>query len=155
MPDVKHPKVAVETGALTGDRQDGMGINGGDGGVDDLKITPGKTPLKQHLQKSRHAERRLGIALRRRLAKHEHAGCAGRLFAAQQCRLRCPRECRRQKAPRELCVLDQRAVFVVRRGDKKRSGMPVTGQAESALGQPQQQRRHTEHQREAQQPSAT
>src|SRR5208282_4902685 len=70
---VDDPKVAVETGAIAGDGQDDVRVDGRDAQVDDLKMGFGVTRGQQGLQVTARAIGRFRIAHRGGLAQDEYA----------------------------------------------------------------------------------
>ena len=70
---INDPEIAVVPGALAGDGQNDVRVDGGDAQVDDLKFFSGEPLAQQHLQVTARAVGRLRIAHRGGFAENKNA----------------------------------------------------------------------------------
>ena len=92
-------------GALAGDGQDDMRIDGGEGDIDDFKLPLRILFPQQHLQITRGREAGGGIAHRGGLAQDKNTERAGRLVNRKPDRIRTAHDLPGEKPKSEILVL--------------------------------------------------
>ena len=136
---VENPKVALAAGALPGNGDNGVGIDGGDGHVDDLEMERRKTVAQQRLEIARRAVGGVRVPQGGRFAHDKNPVIVGRFVGLHHAWLGSPDHFGRKKAARETIVIDQEFLAADTRLDEKGSGIAQARQAQGPFQRRQRQ----------------
>ena len=104
---VNYPNIGTRGGAITGNGENDVGINGGHRRIHDLEVRAGMAQFQHGLQHSRQPETRLRIAQRGRFAKNDNANGVGAFDLGKANGFRYSGHGRTEKAPAKPVVLNQ------------------------------------------------
>ena len=130
---VNDPHISLLPGAIAGDRQNYVRIDGRNAQIDDLKTGLGITPGQQGLQITRRGEWRLRFPARGGLAQNKNTIGACGLRRLHHKWTGPARQLRREKSQAETFVVDQKILAAHADGFKKIRGITVARQTQSRL----------------------
>src|SRR5207245_11619903 len=117
-------------GALTGDRQNDVRVDGGEGDVDHFEASFRKSFPQEHVQVTAGSERRLRIAHGRGFSEDKNAVCTRRFMNFHPDRTGIASDFRRKEPKAEVVILNEEVLILYPKPLEKGGGITIARKAQ-------------------------